>query len=208
MSKSHINHKETSDLVGYETLIEYLENNKTCQLEGDFLEIGALKGGGSAKLARYGRDFRKTLFVVDIFDPSFDITQNDKFIAMSQMYKSILGRSNQRSIFNKNTNNEKNIVVYAQDSKYLQLGKNIKLCFSFIDGNHSPEYVTNDFNLAWSHTIPDGIVGFHDYSYDLPLVTKAINNLLTKNSSQISRIYHEQQKHILFVHKKGQTTRV
>jgi Methyltransferase domain len=63
----------------------------------------------------------------------------------------LLGRKSQGEIFDRNTSFAKNIVP-----------ADTKLCFSFIDGNHDPEYVKSDFSLAWGSTVPGGIVAFHD----------------------------------------------
>jgi hypothetical protein len=40
-----------TDFSGYEPLLNYIEANKIYELKGDFLEIGAFMGGGTAKLA-------------------------------------------------------------------------------------------------------------------------------------------------------------
>lgn len=65
-----------------------------------------------------------------------------------------------------------------------------ELCFSFIDGNHDPEYVRSDFYLAWNATVPGGVVAFHDYDEtsgsNLPHVTKAVNELIELNKGAIS----------------------
>ena len=42
-----------TDWVGYENLINYIQNNKIFLIPGDFVEIGTLFGGGAAKLSKY-----------------------------------------------------------------------------------------------------------------------------------------------------------
>src|SRR6516225_7461016 len=63
------------DFSGYEKLTDYIDANDIGELKGDFLEIGAFMGGGSAKLARCARKYGKKLIVIDLFDPSFDSTE-------------------------------------------------------------------------------------------------------------------------------------
>lgn len=192
-----------NDFVGYETLIGYINKTGVCKLEGDMLEIGAFMGGGTRKLACYCKDYRKNLFVIDVFDPSFDKTKNNRGQAMDWLYHKILGGRNLESLFAKNTIYEKNIIVYNQDSKKVNLPINSKLCFSFIDGNHNPKYVESDFNLAWEKTVPRGIVSFHDYGGDLPQVTKAIQRVVNKNLEHISATEVVSGKSIIFIQKKG-----
>ncbi len=191
------------DFVGYETLIDYLNKTGTYKLDGDMLEIGAFMGGGSKKLAHYCMNHGKNLSIIDIFDPNFDKTKNNRGQAMNWIYYKFLGSKNLKQLFDKNTRDEKNIVVYYQDSKKVKLPENTRLCFSFIDGNHSPEFVENDFNLAWEKTIPKGIVSFHDYGGDLPQVTEAIQNMINKNLEDIARTEFIPKKCIIFIHKKG-----
>jgi hypothetical protein len=167
-----------NDFVGYEALINYVEKNRLYELQGDFLEIGAFMGGGSVKLARYVKRHNKNLIVIDLFDPDFDPTQNDRGESMNWIYRKILGQKNLRKVFDENIKNEKNIIVYAGDSRKIKLPDNLELCFSFIDGHHDPEYTRSDFRLAWSKTVPGGIVAFHDYGGDLPQVTNTIKEII------------------------------
>jgi predicted O-methyltransferase YrrM len=178
------------DFSGYEKLIDYIEANGIGKLKGDFLEIGAFMGGGSAKLARCARRYGKRLIVIDLFDPSFDHTQTaDGKGPLNFQYQQLLGRKNQREAFDQNTRFEKNIIVYAEDSKLVKLPPDTQLCFSFIDGNHDPAYVSSDFYLAWNATVPGGIVAFHDYDEaggNLPQLTNAVNRLIESNRSAIN----------------------
>ncbi len=152
-----------NDFSGYEKLINYIEANKIYELKGDFLEIGAFMGGGSTKLARCARRYNKRLIVIDLFDPDFDHTQTVHGQPLNSAYRRLLGRKSQRKVFDENTRFEKNIIVYSEDSKLVKLPADTELCFSFIDGNHDPEYVMSDFHLCWNATVPGGIVAFHDY---------------------------------------------
>lgn len=191
-----------NDFVGYETLIDYMKENKTFLSEGDFLEIGAFMGGGSVKLARYAKKYDKKLIVIDLFNPDSDPTPNERGEPMNWIYRKILGRKSLREVFNENTKDEKNIVVYAGDSKQIKLSDDMKICFSFIDGNHDPEYTKSDFHLAWDKTVSGGIIAFHDYGGDLPQVTGAIKEVIVEKKSEITNTHIIPEKCIIFLNKK------
>lgn len=191
-----------NDFVGYETLINYIEANKIYELKGDFLEVGAFMGGGSSKLARFADKHNKRLIVVDLFDPNSDDTENNRGQSMSFLYRRILGQKDLRKTFDRNTQLERNIVVYSVDSKRVKLPANTELCFSFIDGNHDPEYVKSDFYLAWNQTVSGGVVAFHDYGNELPQVTIAINGLIEENNRTINNTCFMPQSATLVVRKQ------
>lgn len=191
------------DFVGYETLIDYINKSGAHKLEGDMLEIGAFMGGGSRKIAHHYKRYGKRLFVIDVFNPNFDRTENNRGQAMDWIYNKILGNKDLKRVFDKNTKDERNITVYHKDSKEASLPDDTKLFFSFVDGNHDPEYVEHDFNLAWYKTVPEGIVSLHDYGGDLPQVTQAIHKLINKNLRDIAKIEFAPKKNIIFIHKKG-----
>jgi hypothetical protein len=191
-----------NDLVGYETLLEYINQNKIYNLEGNFLEIGAFMGGGSKKLAEFANKYNKKLFVIDLFDPDFDSTQNVRGERMNWIYNQILGNRNLRQVFDQNTKDQKNISVFSGDSKKIKLPENTKLCFSFIDGNHNPAYVKNDFYIAWNKTISGGIIAFHDYGAGLPQTTQAINSQIKANKSRITKMDLVPKKCLIFITKK------
>lgn len=191
-----------NDFVGYESLIEYIEKNNIQNLNGDFLEIGAFMGGGTKKLARFASEFGKKLFVIDVFDPDFDSTQNDRDESMNWIYRKILGPKNLREVFDANTKDEKNIIVYSDDSKKIQLPDDLNLCFTFVDGNHNPEYVKNDFRLAWDRTVSGGVVAYHDYGGDLSRTTQAIKKMIEENKENISKTFLIQEQKTICIMKK------
>ncbi len=191
-----------NDFVGYETLIDYINKTGAYKLDGDMLEVGAFMGGGSRKLAHYCKPCRKNLLVIDVFDPNFDKTKNNRGQAMNWIYHQFLGGKNLKYLFDKNTKYEENIIVYHQDSKKVKLPNNIKLCFSFIDGNHAPCYVESDFDLAWGNTIPGGVVAFHDYGGDLPQVTETIERIVNNHLEEIVKKEVVPKKCIIFICKK------
>jgi len=195
-----------SDFVGYEALIDYIDAHQLAALPGDFLEIGAFMGGGSAKLARYAAKYSKRLVVVDVFDPDFDPTEDVHGQSLHYLYRQLLGRKSLRQVFDRNTRFARNIVVYGEDSKRVRLPAGTQLCFSFIDGNHTPEYVDNDFYLAWNLTVPGGVVGFHDYdegsSVALPYMVPAIRELIAANRPAIRDTCYLRDKAIMLIRKR------
>ena len=58
----------TNDFVGYEVLVDFMEERVLHELEGDIIEIGAFIGGGTAKLAKYAQRYGKDVYAVDVFD--------------------------------------------------------------------------------------------------------------------------------------------
>jgi len=200
MDKEIIKHL---DLVGYETLLEFIEKHELYKLEGDILEIGAFLGGGTAKLAKFAMKHNKKVYTVDIFDPKVDTTQNLHGLSMSQIYSLILQGKRQRDIFNKVVQGYDNVEVISKDSKKLKFPEDQKFCFSFIDGNHSPEYVKNDFMIAWEHTTPGGGVGFHDYEGDIPETTEAINEIIKDHENEIEVMEKVKEKWVLLLLKRA-----
>jgi hypothetical protein len=123
-----------------------------------------------------------------VFSPDFDSTVCDRGISMRVLYKNSLKGKNQLEIFKKITANCHNLKLVTGDSMKIDLP--IKsISFAYIDGNHSPKHVENDFYLIWNRLISGGIVSFDDYGYDLPGVTKKINELIGKNYRKIDKIW-------------------
>jgi hypothetical protein len=194
-----------TDFSGYERLIKYIEDNRIYELEGDFLEIGAFMGGGSAKLAKYAARHGKNLNVIDVFDPGFDNTPTVRGQLLGLEYQRALGSKNQRQVFDRNTRDCRNITVYAEDSAKVRFPAETRLCFTFIDGNHDPKYVESDFYLAWKQTVPGGVVSFHDYvegGGELPEVTNAIDGLIATNKSVISSTFYLREGAMMLIRKR------
>src|SRR6266567_617803 len=77
-------HHCPTDWVGYEKLIDIITTYNLHHLEGDFVEIGTLFGGGAKKLSAFLQEHapHKLLYVIDIFDPNTDTTRNTDDDAM------------------------------------------------------------------------------------------------------------------------------
>ena len=179
-----------TDMSGYELLLDTIIQQKIYQLEGDFVEIGVFLGGGTYKLSKLLEKLgvNKKIYAIDIFNPEFDKTTCTRGESMSELYKRILKGKNQYEVYKEITKDCKNVVTLVGDSKKITLPCE-KVAFAYIDGNHSPEYVKNDFYLVWNKLVSNGIIAFDDYGYDLPQVTKTIHQLIGEQHDKILKIW-------------------
>jgi len=193
------------DLVGYETLVERIQSSGCCRIPGDFIEVGAFLGGGTVKLAKLARSCGKRVWVVDIFDPGFDLTVNSTGASMASLYRAALGRGSQEQAFRLVTKPVAGtLVVLKQDSRAVVLPPDLQFAFGFIDGNHDPEYVQSDFRLVWDRLAPGGLLGLHDYGGDLPEVTRVIDERIGRFGSQIESTELAPRQWLIFLHKKAE----
>jgi SAM-dependent methyltransferase len=190
------------DLVGYELFIDPMPSWGIDRLPGDFLEIGAFIGGGTAKLARAARQWGKLVFAVDTFEPSIDLTVNQAGCAMAELYDWILSGRNQEELFHETTKGLDNIRVLKIDSRDLAFAPEQKFSFAFLDGNHDPAVVWSDFEILWPALVSGGILGFHDYGGDLPQTTKAIDEILEVHRGEIARIEKYPERWVLLAFKR------
>ena len=188
-----------SDFVGYEVLLDFVKERGLHRLEGDLIEVGVLMGGGTVKLARYARKHRKKVYAVDIFDPGSDKTEDTSGVRMCDIYEAFLGGRSQLDVYQETTRGLGNIVTIKEDSKKVRFPAEQKFMFGFIDGNHHPEYVRNDFHVVWPNLVPGGALGFHDYDFDLPEVTKAIDSILDERADEISEVHEIKDKHVVLL---------
>jgi hypothetical protein len=195
------NPPQGTDLVGYESLLDWIKGNKIHTLDGDIVEIGSFMGGGTAKLARFFGSYGKKVYAVDIFDPSFDHTNNLSGDNMSSISLKFLNGRKQEDVFREMTRRYANIQVIKEDSKKVVLPCK-EICFSFIDGCHDPDYVRNDFHLVWDKTVSGGVVGLHDYGGDLPQTTRTIDDLIEANRHSIERVSMIKEKWVILLKKK------
>lgn len=193
--------KPNYDLAGYEIIIDFLDKYLDSGVIGNVLEIGAFMGGGTQKLGKWAEKHNKRIYVIDIFKVDSDNTQTLKGETMRDLYKKSLNGRELYSIFLQNTKNLNNLIVFRSDSKNTTLDPKLQFCFAFIDGNHSYEYVLNDFNLAWQLISNGGWVGLHDYDHDLQSVTRAIDEILVSYSSQIIEVKRVEMNWMIFIQK-------
>ena len=179
-----------SDWVGYETLLEEVERHAVANVEGDVLEIGALLGGGTAKLCEWfaRNSHGKRVIAVDVFDPSFDPTTTIEGWPMRELYAGALGGRAQREVFDSVTAACRNLVVVAGDSTNVDLPTD-RLAFAFVDGSHVAEAVRADFNSVWQRLSPGGLVAFHDYGANLPGVTHTLHRCIGEHADEIVRVW-------------------
>jgi len=181
-----MNSQYPPDFVGYENLIKYLENNALHGLEGDLIEIGAFMGGGTVKLAQYAQKHRRTLYVVDIFEPVRDQTLSKSGETACSVYEAFLEGKSMFEVYTQATQGFSNIMTIRQDSKTVKFDEKQRFIFGFIDGCHQKSYVISDFNLIWPHLVSGGMLGFHDYEYDdWPEVTLAVKKILAEHEAEI-----------------------
>lgn len=185
-------------------MIQFMQEKRTLELPGDVVEVGAFCGGGTYKLANcLSRGAKeKKVYVIDCFDIGYDTTECTAGAQMAQLYARHLNGRSQKEIFCRVTQGLQNIEVIEGDSKAAIIPSSA-ICFAFVDGNHAPDYVRNDFRLVWEKLTPGGIVAFHDYGYDLPHVTTELDKLCAEYRNGISGQFINSEKHILFIQKRS-----
>jgi hypothetical protein len=196
------------DFVGYEVLLNCIKERSLHKLEGDLIEIGSFMGGGTVKLARYARRHGKRVFAIDIFNPAVDDTATPDGTRMSDIYLAFLEGRSQLEVYEEAIRSLDNIVTIKQDSKTVSFPPGQKFVFGFIDGNHHPDYVRNDFQIVWQNLVDGGVLGFHDYNTDLPDVTACINGIVTEHTEEIAETWEIAPQHIILLvkGKKTETT--
>jgi len=190
------------DFVGYEVLLDFIKKQALHRLEGDLIEIGVFTGGGTVKLARFAQKYHKKVYAVDIFDPSTDRTETPDGVKMSEIYQAFLEGRSQLEVYQEATRRFDNIITINEDSKRVRFPAEQKFMFGFIDGNHQPEYVRNDFSIVWPNLVSGGMLGFHDYKSELPEVTETINSLMADYSAEIRETHEIPEKHIILLTKR------
>ena len=161
------------------------------------MEIGAYFGVGTVKLAIEARKRGKVVYVIDTFDPGQDYTPRDSGAAAGMYTSGLLRGRSQWEVYTRNTRHyAANIVTLRGDSREVAVPPALKLCFAFIDGKHTPEYIRSDFDVAWSRIVPGGAIGFDDYGHELPEAMQTIDRLILENARDISEVWTIKPKEI------------
>ena len=193
------------DFIGYEVLLDFIKRKALYELDGDLIEIGSYVGGGTVKLARFARKYHKKVYAVDLFDPGADETETPDGVKMSDIYEAFLEGRSQSEVYQETIRGFDNIITVKEDSKSVRFPREQRFMFGFIDGNHHPEYVRNDFYVIWGNLVSGGVLGFHDYNFELPEVTATINSLMAEHNAEISETHEIKEKHIILL-TKGERT--
>ena len=175
------------EFVGYENLIAFMERKGLHNLTGDFVEIGAYMGGGTAKLAEYAGKYGKKVYAVDIFQAERDDTMGKGGVKAGDVYQAFLKGRSMLEAYKQNTCTFDNIVTIIGDSRRVTFPSSQIFVFGFIDGCHQASFVESDFRLLWGHMVSGGVVGLHDYKFeDWPEVTVAAGKILSAFQAEIA----------------------
>jgi predicted O-methyltransferase YrrM len=187
---------DPDDFVGYEVLIDFMDQQALHELEGDIIEIGVYMGRGTAKLAKFAQRYGKRVYAVDVFDPSLDSTISKSGMKAADVYEAFLQGRSMLEAYRESIRGFNNIVTIREDSKKISFPEEQRFIFGFIDGCHQQSYVENDFYIIWPHLISGGVLGFHDYKFDdWPEVTEAADKLIRAHRREISEAYEVEGKY-------------
>ena len=187
---------DPDDFVGYEILIDFMEERGLHELEGDIVEIGAYMGRGTAKLAEFAHRYGKKVYAIDVFDPVLDTTLSRSGIKAGDVYQAFLQGRSMFAVYQESTRGFNNIVTIREDSRQVVFPQEQRFIFGFIDGCHEQIYVENDFDLIWPCIVSGGALGLHDYEFDdWPGVTKAAETLMHGYSREIGEAYEIEGKY-------------
>lgn len=187
---------DPDDFVGYEVLVDFMEQRTLCELEGDIAEIGAYMGRGTAKLAKFAQRYGKKVYAVDVFDPGVDRTLSRSGIKAGDVYEAFLQGRSMLETYQESTRGFDNIITIREDSRRVSFPLGQRFVFGFIDGCHQQAYVENDFHVIWPHLVSGGVLGLHDYKYDdWPEVTQAADKLMHKHRREIREAYEIEGKY-------------
>ena len=187
---------DPDDFVGYEILVDFLEQRPLRKLEGDIIEIGAFMGRGTTRLAKLAQRYGKMVYVIDVFEPVLDQTLSRSGIKACDIYEAFLRGRSMFETYRESTRGFDNILTIREDSRKVRFGEEQRFVFGFIDGCHQQAYVENDFYIIWPHLVSGGVLGFHDYKFDeWPEVTEAVDKLIRAHKNEIGEAYEIEGKY-------------
>ena len=187
---------DPDDFVGYEVLVDFMEQRTLYGLEGDIIEIGAYMGRGTAKLAEFAQRYGKKVYAVDVFDPSLDRTLSRSGIKAGDVYEAFLRGRSMLEAYQDSIRRFDNIITIRKDSRNVSFPLEQRFMFGFIDGCHQQAYVENDFHVIWPHLVSGGALGLHDYRFDdWPEVTQAADSLMHEHRREIGDAYEIEGKY-------------
>lgn len=187
---------DPDDFMGYEVLVDFLEQRPFCELEGDIIEIGAFMGRGTARLARLAQRYGKMVYVIDVFEPGLDQTLSRSGIKACDVYEAFLRGRSMFETYRESTQGFDNILTIREDSRKVRFGQEQRFAFGFVDGCHDQTHVENDFYVIWPHLVSGGVLGFHDYKFDeWPEVTAAVDKLIHEHKNEIIEAYEIEGKY-------------
>jgi SAM-dependent methyltransferase len=187
---------DPDDFVGYEVLVDFVEQRTLYELEGDIVEIGAYMGRGTAKLAKFAQRYGKKVYAIDVFDPRLDKTLSKSGIRAGDVYEAFLQGRSMLETYQESTRSFGNIITIREDSRKVSFPEEQRFIFGFIDGCHQQACVENDFHAIWPHLVSGGALGLHDYGFDdWPEVTKAADRLMHEHEREIGEAYEIEGKY-------------
>jgi hypothetical protein len=187
---------DPDDFVGYEILIDFMEQRELHKLEGDMVEIGAYMGRGTAQLAKFAQRYGKKVYAIDVFDAGLDRTLSKGGVKAGDVYEAFLQGRSMLEAYQESTQGFDNIITIREDSRRVSFPEEQRFTFGFIDGCHQQSYVESDFQLIWPHIVSGGSIGLHDYKFhDWPEVTEAANKLMQEYRKEIGEAYEIEGKY-------------
>ena len=196
VGKVPLSEDDPDDFVGYEVLVDFMEQRTLYGLEGDIIEIGAYMGRGTAKLAKFARRYGKKVYAVDVFDPSLDTTLSRSGIKAGDVYEAFLRGRSMLEAYQDSIRRFDNVITIKKDSRKVSFPPEQRFMFGFIDGRHQQAYVENDFDIIWPNLVSGGALGLHDYRFDdWPEVTQAADRLMHEHRREIGDAYEIEGKY-------------
>lgn len=178
----------------YALFDSFLDDLDRKEVSGDLCEIGTFNGVGAAHLLSKIKTGERKLWVIDPFEDQ-DISDRD-FIENTKGYGEQKGpwklrpellfwlnlyRKNLWAIFDRDK-----AELLTEDSAADPIPNGTQLAFTFIDGNHSPQYVRSDFEMIFEKTVNGGYIALHDYGGALRPTTETIDKILSDYEGRIS----------------------